>query len=249
MLGRASAPPTLGRIEREDSEKCLERLIRHLAGKREAHEVAIVQEPRGFRNRRRRVIGGGALDQERVGRDADRQHGALRRRVDGLGQPRHRLADDWMLAGIEGPVSGGRHQRPGELQQTSGQLRGKLRGLGHGLSQYTPPCRMRAVDIIQKKRDGAALDREEIQVFVAGVTTRRLARLPGFGLADGHPAPRHDGRRDGVADRRHGALGPAGRFVGHFGRKGRQAQHRAEWATRRRSSWRPWWRRAGWWSR
>ena len=33
---------------------------------------------------------------------------------------------------------------------------------------------MRAVDILRKKRDGLALDRQEIEAFVAGVTTRTL---------------------------------------------------------------------------
>ena len=48
--------------------------------------------------------------------------------------------------------------------------------------------RMRTVDIIMKKRDGLALERDEIVAFISRRHLRRAARLPGFGAADGHSA-------------------------------------------------------------
>ena len=66
-----------------------------------------------------------------------------------------------------------------------GELGGQLGGLGHeviivgargqglGVPIYSPD-RMRAVDVIMKKRDGSALSREEIRFFVDGVTAGTL---------------------------------------------------------------------------
>ena len=52
--------------------------------------------------------------------------------------------------------------------------------------------RMRAVDLIRRKRDGGTLRRREIEHFVAGVTDGTPARLPGRRAADGDRAARHD---------------------------------------------------------
>src|SRR5262245_11387903 len=80
-----------------------------------------------------------------------------------------------MIGRVERPVSGRGHERPCQAGDTFDKLGSEFGNLGlrrhdssilsarHGL-------RMRAVDIIQKKRDGGALTPEEIRFFIAGVT-------------------------------------------------------------------------------
>ena len=82
-------------------------------------------------------------------------------------------ADRRMIGRIERPVAGRHQQRTGHLQNASCEFWRELGRLGHRFSQYTAR-RMRAVDIILKKRDGGTLSRDEVRFFVAGVTDGTL---------------------------------------------------------------------------
>ena len=90
----------------------------------------------------------------------------------------------------------------------------------------TSPHPMQFVDVIARKRDGQALPREAIDLFVDGVVRGHDPRLSGVRAPDGDRPARDDRRRDRLAHRRDGAVGRPHRPVGPAGREGRQAQHR-----------------------
>src|SRR5436305_2791167 len=71
-----------------------------------------------------------------------------------------------MFRRIERPIPRGGGERTRELSRATRQFRREL-GID---SRSILPATMRAVDIIIKKRDGGVLTRDEISLFVAGVT-------------------------------------------------------------------------------
>ena len=95
---------------------------------------------------------------------------------------------------------------------------------------------MRAVDLIVRKRDGAALTREEIDLFVGGVTSGALPDYQASALLMAIVCAWHDRRGDGLAHRGDGALGPSGRSVRQFPASRSASTAPAASATRPRSS-------------
>ena len=137
-----------------------------------------------------------------VSRSADGRRGSRRL----IGKACERRRDSGMCRRVEGHRARGGLARTREFNRTRRLFRHQRAGSGHefwpvlitisvcrpeqprGLSLIYPIyCRTScdAVDVILKKRDGRQLSREEIQFFVAGVTDRRAARLPGVGAAHG----------------------------------------------------------------
>ena len=91
-LRRAAAPPPFGGIEREHAQQGVKRRLRHLADEHHVQQIAIVQQRRGFGDRGFVAVGRRAFDQQRLGRDANREHRAHRRLLNRVGQTCDRRA-------------------------------------------------------------------------------------------------------------------------------------------------------------
>ncbi len=116
-------------IECQHVQQLRDRLGRHVAGERQANQVAIVEEPGrlddlGVRGNRE------ALDHEAVGRDPDGKDLVVGDLLDGAGQAIERRADGRVLLGIEGPMPGGRHERAGQAGDAFHELGCKFGDLG-----------------------------------------------------------------------------------------------------------------------
>ena len=85
---------------------------------------------------------------------------------------------------------------------------------------------MRAVDLIRQKRDGGALDRAEIDVIVAGVTSGSWPDYQIIGAADGDLPPRDDAEETAALTDAMVRSGVRVTYPGIARHSRRQAQHR-----------------------
>ena len=130
-LGGAAARAPLGRFEREDAEKRLQRVRGHVADEGQVQQIAIVQHRRRFGDAALARVGRGAFDHQRLGRDADREDRAERRLVNRFREPLDGGGDRGMFRRIQRPVARGDEQRARHLQQASPEFRRQLGSLGH----------------------------------------------------------------------------------------------------------------------